>query len=458
MKIQRIEVKNLFGIFNHVIPLNSTEQITIIHGPNGFGKTILLNMVYHFFNTNFYELLNIPFSEFCLEFDDGKSIVIKKERYQVLPILPDENKKNPIESSLFLLFEYKENEKETPQQFQYRPLTVDDIDFSMSAIERRIPELTRVGPTNWIYDINGERYSLDRVISQFGEQLGISKPRTLKFPPWLTTLIKNKNVYLIKTQRLISFSGYDRKLRERRYGYEVDSRSPTPVVIKYSNEITQKIGEILAGNSKLSQSLDRSFPIRVVKLPKNQYLTIKEAQTNLLALEEKRKKLSDAALLNKEEINLKELLEFDKTDIKMLTVYIGDVKVKLAEFDNIYSKISILVNIINNHFQYKKFSISQENGFVFTASNGNIIPLQFLSSGEQHELVLFYELLFKVEPDSLILIDEPELSLHVCWQEQFLTDLKNITQLIGLDAIIATHSPEIINDRWDLTVELKGPK
>jgi len=27
----------------------------------------------------------------------------------------------------------------------------------------------------------------------------------------------------------------------------------------------------------------------------------------------------------------------------------------------------------------------------------------------------------------------------------------------NIDVLIATHSPDIIHDRWDLTVELKGP-
>jgi predicted ATP-binding protein involved in virulence len=55
------------------------------------------------------------------------------------------------------------------------------------------------------------------------------------------------------------------------------------------------------------------------------------------------------------------------------------------------------------------------------------------------------------------LIDEPELSLHVGWQAQFLKDLQEITGLADLDVLMATHSPDIIQDRWDLTVELKGP-
>jgi len=68
---------------------------------------------------------------------------------------------------------------------------------------------------------------------------------------------------------------------------------------------------------------------------------------------------------------------------------------------------------------------------------------------------MFYELLFKVRKDSLILIDEPEITLHVAWQEEFLRDLQEMTRLSSFDVLIATHSPLIISDRWDLTVELK---
>jgi predicted ATP-binding protein involved in virulence len=95
---------------------------------------------------------------------------------------------------------------------------------------------------------------------------------------------------------------------------------------------------------------------------------------------------------------------------------------------------------------------------IFTTADGKSLSLDKLSSGEQHEVVLLYELLFKTKQNTLILIDEPELSLHVVWQLQFLKDLQEITNLSEFDVLIATHSPQIIHDRWDLTVELKGPK
>ncbi len=45
MRLTKIQVTKLFGVFDHTIPLNLAERITIIHGPNGFGKTAMLQMV-----------------------------------------------------------------------------------------------------------------------------------------------------------------------------------------------------------------------------------------------------------------------------------------------------------------------------------------------------------------------------------------------------------------------------
>lgn len=56
MRVKQISVKNLFGVFDHVIPLNLEERITIIHGPNGFGKTIIFELLNGFFNLRWVSL------------------------------------------------------------------------------------------------------------------------------------------------------------------------------------------------------------------------------------------------------------------------------------------------------------------------------------------------------------------------------------------------------------------
>ena len=66
---------------------------------------------------------------------------------------------------------------------------------------------------------------------------------------------------------------------------------------------------------------------------------------------------------------------------------------------------------------------------------------------------MFYNLVFNVQNNGLVLIDEPEISLHVEWQETYLDKLLAICKMNGLQAIVATHSPNIISSHYDLLVD-----
>jgi len=74
---------------------------------------------------------------------------------------------------------------------------------------------------------------------------------------------------------------------------------------------------------------------------------------------------------------------------------------------------------------YKKIQISNKKGFIVVSNDErqpNLeIPLSSLSSGEQHLIVLIGQLIFSISEGSLVLIDEPEISFHPEWQEQFLS-------------------------------------
>ena len=146
------------------------------------------------------------------------------------------------------------------------------------------------------------------------------------------------------------------------------------------------------------------------------------------------------------------------SQLGVLTVYIDDVEQKLGVFRELRERIELFRESLNSRFLFKQVRIDKRQGLVFQTKSGQELPPTALSTGEQHEVVILYQLLFLTQPDSLVLIDEPEISLHVAWQKPFLKDLARIAKLSKVDFLIATHSPQIIGNRWDLAVELKGPE
>ncbi|ACK69315.1 putative excinuclease ATPase subunit [Gloeothece citriformis PCC 7424] len=447
MRIKQISVKKLFGMFDHVIPLNMDDRITIIHGVNGIGKTVLLSLIDSIFNSKYYKLRQTRFEEIQIDFDDDSYLSIKKTKKE------NSRVKEKISFS-FLNFIDSQTEN-----FSLPNINTSELSFPVGIIDDLIPELKRIKTKSWLYLPTNEELSLEDVLERFGDILpGEGQENYPNKPDWLKELEKSINVRFIESQRLLNVSNLG---SSREYRIVSSRRVPSlllSAVANYSREIAENIQATLAEYGKLSQSLDRTFPARVFQQKKSHKLTDEELKDKLSSLEKQRNQLIESGLLTKDENPNFQIQDrtIDDSTRNLLSVYVEDVETKLNVFTDIAQKTELLQNIINDHFTYKNIRIDQKKGFIFTTNNGyNLSPTE-LSSGEQNELIMLCELLFKTQPNSLILIDEPEISLHVEWQVHYLEDLQKIIKLINCDILMATHSPDIINDRWDLTVQLKG--
>ncbi|WP_416236276.1 AAA family ATPase [Spirulina sp. CCNP1310] len=449
MKIQKISVEGLFGIFDHVIALNLDERITIIHGPNGFGKTAILRMLNAFFNSQYSLFKTIPFSKFRIDFDNGDAIEVLKKSDSIR-----KNEKEIIDFDF-----YKSGDSKASNSFNVDQIE-DNVLFQTINNNYFQSNIDEIHNSRTYID---SAYYLSLEKSGWVEYYDSSVPilsRSPEEPEWLEYIKQDVNLRLIESQRLLN-------LASRQSSRSDNKKTPLSTVSAYSEEIAELIQAKLTEYGTTSQSLDRTFPARVVQQKPSHSITEEQLRNQLIELEEKRSRLIQVGLLDQAENSDFQIQpgSIDETTQNILSVYIEDVEKKLGVFEEVFRKIELLRRIINKKFSYsfKVMNLNKETGFVFStnhqvSSNPKTISPTDLSSGEQHELVLLYELLFKVKPNSLVLIDEPELSLHVGWQSQFLQDLKEITELADLNVLMATHSPDIIQDRWDLTVELKGPE
>lgn len=120
--------------------------------------------------------------------------------------------------------------------------------------------------------------------------------------------------------------------------------------------------------------------------------------------------------------------------------------------------IVVFKDIINNLLIGKNLNINEKGTIGIQLDDGTSIPLNRLSSGEKQIFVMIYRLLFHAAPGSIVLIDEPEISLHVSWQQTLGSTLLDLARLRDLQIIVTTHSPQIIHDKWDLTNELRADR
>lgn len=453
MRITEIHVEKLFGLYDYTIPFNLDERVTIIIGPNGFGKTTLLRMIDGIFNAKFSIFSEIPFKLFAITLEDKSIITIK----------PKKSDTKGTEKSIYFSIKGKQKELSLSDlmDFSDPELTYFLGKTLFSEEERRLVFPSRYRRKELIenVDLFLSKYK-DFYLNNFEHNMIERIPmrdkifRILNEYLDLITGDYDVKIHFIETQRLVNY--FSKNARE-------DSSSEAKMVKMYSRDIVDRISEKLTESTEVTQRLDSSFPKRVmsrtVKLTHNKK-SFDELLSELKALKEKREQLNQTGILLELDTNLdidQDLPEETKNAdflAAVLSIYVEDTKKKLEVFDELSDKIEKLKNIINERFSHKEMNIDKNRGFVFTTDTGEIIFPESLSSGEQHELVIFYQMLFEIPEGSLVLIDEPELSFHIEWQLKFLDDILAIADLSGFDVLVATHSENIINRHWDLTFDL----
>ena len=125
-------------------------------------------------------------------------------------------------------------------------------------------------------------------------------------------------------------------------------------------------------------------------------------------------------------------------------------KVRLERLTELRADLEIFSSFLNERFANKRVVLGPDSGIGVELPSGEDISPSKLSSGEQQLLALAFELLFETAPMSVVLLDEPELSLHVAWLKGLLDAFLEMGSSRHLQFVVATHSPSVVAGHIEL--------
>ena len=122
------------------------------------------------------------------------------------------------------------------------------------------------------------------------------------------------------------------------------------------------------------------------------------------------------------------------------------------EAKTVNNRIDQFITLVNKFFSEtnKVMEIDKvENSLVFVDQGKEFqkIQLEQLSAGEKQMLLILLTVFLMDRKPAVLLMDEPELSLHVTWQEKLISSLRDLNP--NCQFILTTHSPSIFAMGWE---------
>lgn len=122
--------------------------------------------------------------------------------------------------------------------------------------------------------------------------------------------------------------------------------------------------------------------------------------------------------------------------------------------EEIEKPLKDFIEVVNRLFKRKSIRMNDRSELVAHLDNGEPLDLKELSSGEKQLTIILGEVLFQHGATSIYLADEPELSLHVAWQELLVSSIRELNN--GAQLVFATHSPDIVSSYGERVIDMEA--
>ncbi|HBC28594.1 MAG TPA: ABC transporter ATP-binding protein [Prevotellaceae bacterium] len=131
---------------------------------------------------------------------------------------------------------------------------------------------------------------------------------------------------------------------------------------------------------------------------------------------------------------------------RMVALFTGHVADAQRQAGEIAGEKTHFMDIVDSLFKDTGKTICRDRNEIFFLSMGEVIPSYKLSSGEKQMLIILLTVLVRARKPCVLFMDEPEVSLHVEWQQRLVGLVRDLNP--HAQVILTTHSPAVIMDGW----------
>ena len=447
--IKQFKITKLFGFRD--IDIKFDNDIKILIGENGLGKTTVLNALYYVLNQMYAKLHKIEFENIELKFADKE--VISFSKFELNNYLEYQSNRNHrrMPSKIMRLLDEINNE-------DWKELTSKSIERLTSKSRKSIDEFLE---KNNIPDFAPREIMLreiHRYINEpkFDEFINAEKilkkydftilylptyrrveedlKNLGKFRTKIQHVIDKNEIYYeeveddieISDDTLIHFGMEDVEKRIKTIENEINKST----ISGFSRVTGEMLSQLLKGFPKIEDKAIDELDENKVKIIIHRVGTnISETdRENILELIEKKEKLKEK----------KELVYFI---YKLIDIY--------EQHEHLDNSVKKFRDICNEYLTDKQFAYDESyvDLDIFRGKSNEPVSLNKLSSGEKQIISIFSKLYLENTNNLIVLFDEPELSLSLPWQKKLLPDIVNSEKCKFLLSV--THSPFIFDNELD---------
>jgi energy-coupling factor transporter ATP-binding protein EcfA2 len=461
MKLEYFNVIGLHGLYNYQVRFEHNNLILVAE--NGSGKTTLVNMLYYFLSRQWRKLNEYQFEKAILVLN-GSEFIFEKRNYQ--PVFLRDSKiyrRFPLkyEKTIEYIFNHY-----NPREIRRHPELAEHL-----AVQLDVP-LGLIQEVAHFYRGEEHRIEKDEKVTRLDSDLAdILRGIQIVYLPTYRRIEKDlKNIfphleesmkeYEFKRRGKTFFNENENYVELVEFGMEdvkrqIEGRCSELRAYFYNNLSAKITGSYLEDilnkrYKNFDSSKTQSFNDEALKYILNRLdesIISAEGKVELRRFVERVKNKGAWSLSDEDKINayfvwklfqIYEEQQRAEIDINLFVDICNDYIGGRKNFQ--YDNDNFKVDIFLNQYQFGHQLIFPEFANEKSKHEKPKIDYRDLSSGEKQIVSLFSHLILS-QRKYFIIIDEPELSLSVPWQERFLTDITSLERCAGMLAV--THSPFI---------------